>query len=204
MTVLADGLLIAICLTAALYCYILSKRLRQLSDTKSGLGEQILRMNERLEDTRGAVGDIRNSAKTASEKLARDIALGRKVSAELAGKLKSVDEAIERLQAAERSLSEGALRPDRFAPPMPRAAPKEPVGDEILLEDIADSVYSGAMDAEISAERVDAGEIQLGFAAEPETPTQVPPPEPPVGAKNGSKPHWSEQENLLNVERMTL
>ncbi len=37
ITLIADGILIATCLTTAIYCVVLSRRLRRLSNTDDGL-----------------------------------------------------------------------------------------------------------------------------------------------------------------------
>ena len=78
MSLIADGLLIATCLTTALYCLVLSRRLRRLSDTGDGLGQQIVRLNTLLEETRVSVGEIRATARTASDQLAREIAAAKR------------------------------------------------------------------------------------------------------------------------------
>ena len=55
MQLIADGLLLATALTAALYCIVLSRRLRRLTDAQSGIGTQIRELTRVLEETRGAV-----------------------------------------------------------------------------------------------------------------------------------------------------
>lgn len=78
MSLIADGLLIATCLTTAVYCLVLSRRLRRLSDTGDGIGQQIVRLNTVLEETRVSVGEIRATAKAASDQLAREIAAAKR------------------------------------------------------------------------------------------------------------------------------
>ena len=47
MALIADGLLIATALTAALYCAVLSRRLRRLADLESRLGVRLLTRTRR-------------------------------------------------------------------------------------------------------------------------------------------------------------
>ena len=93
MSLIADGLLIATCLTTALYCLVLSRRLRRLSDTDDGIGKQILRLNTALAETKAAVAEIRMTTKTASEDLERDIEAakrqGQQLQSQIARALKS-------------------------------------------------------------------------------------------------------------------
>ena len=58
MSLIADGVLIATCLTTAIYCLVLSRRLKRLTSTDDGIGQQILRLNKVLEETKAAVADI--------------------------------------------------------------------------------------------------------------------------------------------------
>ena len=83
MSLIADGVLVATCLTTALYCLILSRRLRRLSDTGEGVGQQILRLNAALAETKAAVGEMRSSAKTALDQLEQDIEAAKHQSRQL-------------------------------------------------------------------------------------------------------------------------
>jgi len=92
MDLIADGLLIATALTAALYCLVLSRRLRRLTDAQSGVGAQIGELSKALEETRSAVSEARRtlsesraSARNAQDALAREVATARAVIAELQG-----------------------------------------------------------------------------------------------------------------------
>lgn len=83
MSLIADGLLIATSLTTALYCLILSRRLRKLSDTGEGVGQQVLRLNAALTETKAAVGEIRSSAGAASDQLQQDVEVAKRQSQQL-------------------------------------------------------------------------------------------------------------------------
>jgi len=82
MELIADGLLIGAALTATLYCVVLSRRLRSLSDAGTGIADQIKALDRTLEETRSALretqtrlGDLKGSAKVATEKLSREVLL---------------------------------------------------------------------------------------------------------------------------------
>lgn len=90
MDLIADGLLIATALTAALYCLVLSQRLRKLTDSQSGIPAQIQSLNKALEETKAAldetrngIADARGTAKKATESLAREVWIAKQTAAEL-------------------------------------------------------------------------------------------------------------------------
>jgi hypothetical protein len=82
MELVADGLLIAAAAVAALYCHVLSRRLRRLGDLDSGLGGAVATLSRQAEDLRAAIDDARRSAAESSRELAKrtaraDAAAGR-------------------------------------------------------------------------------------------------------------------------------
>ena len=83
MSLIADGLLIATCLTTALYCLVLSRRLKRLSSTDEGVGQQILRLNTALKETKAAVAEIRSTASSASGELESHIEAAKRQSNQL-------------------------------------------------------------------------------------------------------------------------
>lgn len=87
MELIADGLLIATAMTAGLYCLVLSKRLRLLTDSGNGIGPQIEALDQALGDTRAAlaetregVSELRLSTKAAIAQLARETARGEEMA----------------------------------------------------------------------------------------------------------------------------
>ena len=87
MELIADGLRIATAMTAGLYCLVLSRRLRRLTDSGNSIGPQIEALDRALEDTRAAlaetregVSELRGSAKAAAAQLARETARGEKMA----------------------------------------------------------------------------------------------------------------------------
>ncbi|MEO0822621.1 MAG: hypothetical protein AAF074_19610 [Pseudomonadota bacterium] len=90
MELMADGLLIATALTAALYCIVLSRRLKRLSSTEEGLGGQIVALNGAVEETRAALAEtaekleaLKRQSNSASERVRREIAQARRQAEEL-------------------------------------------------------------------------------------------------------------------------
>ena len=80
MQLVADGLLIATALAAAVYCLVLSRRLRRLTDAEAGIGGQIKALNAALEETRAGLAETRRGVAEAraalrneKEAMARDI-----------------------------------------------------------------------------------------------------------------------------------
>lgn len=83
MELIADGLLIATAMTAGLYCLVLSRRLRRLTDSGASIGPQIEALDRALGETRAAlaetrkgVSELRGSTKAAIAQLARETARG--------------------------------------------------------------------------------------------------------------------------------
>jgi hypothetical protein len=71
MELVSDGLLIAAASVAALYCYILSRKLSALSNVDNGLGSAINGLSERIESTRESLSET----KSTTTSLARDLAI---------------------------------------------------------------------------------------------------------------------------------
>ena len=76
MELIADGLLIATALIAGLYCLVLSRRLRRLTESGAGIGAQIEALDRALAETRGALretrdgmSELRASARAAASEL---------------------------------------------------------------------------------------------------------------------------------------
>lgn len=132
MELIADGLLIATALTAGLYCLVLSRRLRKLGDSETGIAQQIKLLNSALEETKSALsetrsglGELRSSARGASERLAREsgVALERATQLEQASEIARITmqrlvETERRIASAQRELEEAT----GVAEPEPRAA----------------------------------------------------------------------------------
>jgi len=109
MELIADGLLIATALTAALYCVILGRRLRRLTDAETGIATQIMALNKALDETRAALADTRRgvteargSARGTTDALAREVAAARQAAAEIERATRGATDTLSRLRAAQR------------------------------------------------------------------------------------------------------
>ena len=167
MSLIADGLLIVAGLTAGLYCFVLSRRLKAFASTETGIGQEIRQLNATLAETREALAEAQSSAKAEAESLARDIAQARKLSTQL----KNV------IAEAERAKELVATLPETVKG-RPKSKAAEPIGlpvdDQSVAEpDSADAVEQAleALDEEIEAGEISfedalsggTGEAQLGF-----------------------------------------
>lgn len=123
MSLIADGILILTCLTTALYCYVLSRRLSRLSNTDEGIGKQITQMNAGLEETRSAVKEIKATSKAASEALTREVAQARKIATQLSRLNEKAEELATRPYPAEPAQSPGVVLAPAAPEPPPAADP---------------------------------------------------------------------------------
>lgn len=196
MSLIADGLLIATCLTTALYCLVLSRRLKRLSSTDEGVGQQILRLNTALQETKATVSEIRSTAAAASSDLERDIEAAKRQSNQLqmqiARAIKSGVGPIAAVPAekVEQSQTEEDAGPVR---PLRTREPDEPVPAPVvdfeaaddLMDDLAEDERHDETDpAERPASKVevepDVDDIAAGanhwpFEERPAEPTDVDP-----------------------------
>ena len=69
MTLIADILLVAGALGAALYCMILSRRLSRFNDLESGMGNAIAVLSAQVDDMTRALQGARDSAQDSSQSL---------------------------------------------------------------------------------------------------------------------------------------
>jgi ABC-type transporter Mla subunit MlaD len=78
MELVADGLLISAAIVAALYCHVLSRRLRRLGDLDTGLGGAVATLSRQAEDLRAAIDEATESTRELAKRTARaDSAAGR-------------------------------------------------------------------------------------------------------------------------------
>ncbi|MEO0993974.1 MAG: hypothetical protein AAFU49_03525 [Pseudomonadota bacterium] len=194
MDLIADGLFIATALTAALYCFVLSRRLRRLSDAETGIGSQIHALNKALEETRSGlsetrrgVAEARASVRNASESLAVEVEAARRevqllASARTAAMdtLALIDAVNKEAKTAEPAAQEPAPKPEAFAKPVETPPPPEQVVEhedipdwpdgvvDLPDEDAADAAF---LAAEPTAE--DALEVTAKQADAPPQPTEA-------------------------------
>jgi|GEM_PF-1419850 len=82
MELIADGLLIGAAFTAALYCWVLSRRLNALKSMDKGLGGAIAGLSARVEQTKASLADTKASTGDITRELSAltaraEIAAGR-------------------------------------------------------------------------------------------------------------------------------
>ncbi|MGF1445911.1 MAG: hypothetical protein ACFBRM_06875 [Pikeienuella sp.] len=125
MELVADGLLIATALAAALYCLVLSRRLRRLTDAEAGIGGQIAALNAALEETKAGLAETRRGVAEARAGLrnAHDSLAGDLAAAEAARG--ALSEAVAEAQAARLALGAAAAP----APAASESPTQRPVTD---------------------------------------------------------------------------
>ncbi len=108
MELIADGLLVATAMTAGLYCLVLSRRLRRLTDAGDGIGPRIEALDkalaqagEALAETKAGVEQLRHSAKNATTDLSREIARGEELATRITRGVEAGTAALHRLYEAE-------------------------------------------------------------------------------------------------------
>ncbi|MEM6677413.1 MAG: hypothetical protein AAF675_06030 [Pseudomonadota bacterium] len=108
MALIADGILIACALTAAIYCAVLSTRLKRLANTEDGIGSQIATLNTAVEETRTAlaaaqerISGLREESGGASERVRREMAQARRVTDDLESAAERARSLLDQLYAAE-------------------------------------------------------------------------------------------------------
>lgn len=169
MSLIADGLLIGTCLTAGLYCFILSRRLKSFARTDKGVGKQILQMNQSLEEIKMALKEAQGGARAASEALGREVAQSRKVSTQLMNLIANAEKVSSSLQASQDTGAIGESAPAAQASHSPKSVAAEPIALE--AEDEIDPARLDELDdeEEISEDILAAsvsstsGAQQLGF-----------------------------------------
>ena len=145
---------------------MLSRRLKQFSNTGDGIGQQILQLNSVLEETRGALKEAQSSAKKASEGLTREVAQARKAAAQLKELNQAAEAHAAALLSAVKTAEQVALdmpehdtsvapSPIAHRPPDGEEVPETPDedDDEINFADIGPDDPAGEP----------TGEQQLGF-----------------------------------------
>lgn len=113
MELISEMLLIAGAFSAALYCYILSRRLARIQTLEGGLGGAIAVLSAQVDDMTRALDRARAAAEVQSESLEALVGRGEAAAARL-----------EMLIAALHDLPDPASAPSVAAPPQP--SPPQP------------------------------------------------------------------------------
>lgn len=112
MALIADVLLIAGALGAALYCYVLARRLRRFNDLEKGMGGAIAVLSAQVDDMTKVLKGAQSSARHSTDSLES-----------LTGRAEEVARRLELLVAAMHDLPDADPRRSRT----PAAAPAAPV-----------------------------------------------------------------------------
>lgn len=104
MTMIADILLSAGALGAAIYCMILSRRLRRFNDLETGMGGAIAVLSAQVDDMTRALEGARSTARTSSATLG-----------DLTDRAEGVAQRLELLVASLHDMPAQPTRPDRPA-----------------------------------------------------------------------------------------
>lgn len=149
MDLIADGLLIATAMTAGLYCMVLSRRLRRLTDSGNSIGPQIEALDRALGDTRAAlaetregVSELRSSTKAVIAELTRETARGEDIAeliergvGEAKATMQRLYEAADRIEAHENRSAAQVTLAGENDPDAPPDAPPDGDGDAGAGED---------------------------------------------------------------------
>ncbi len=96
MELIADGILVLAATAAGLYCLVLSRRLRSLSQLDGGLGEAISSMSARVDEMNAAL----NTAKTSTEQSANHLRIQSEAAEKASQKLEALLKAAEDLASS--------------------------------------------------------------------------------------------------------
>lgn len=206
MSLIADGILIVACLTTAVYCFVLSRRLRSLSQTEDGLGLQLLQLNTALDETRASVKEIRSSAKTATDRLSREIAQSKRVADRLKRVLAEVESktatATQRLASQAHDRSNADMDDDDGDEESLRSEAEDDAFEN--LGDISESALSD-LDLDEEAQVEDPDDDVTAFLEDSQDEmTHAEAGDQPDDGESSAETEGEPSEQLLKVERVAL
>lgn len=120
MDVIMDGLLLAASFFAALYCWVLSRRVRALQSLDSGLGGAIVTLTRQIELARATLEEAKSGARETRQDLSELTARADAGAAQLRLLLAALERAPAPAQAAAPVEPMAVRRPE---PPGPRLVP---------------------------------------------------------------------------------
>lgn len=179
MELIADGLLIATALIAGLYCLVLSRRLRRLTDSGAGLGSQIEALDRAMGETRAAltetregVAELRASARAATADLKRRSESAEALAARLGETAGRAEATLARLYAAEDRIEAHERREARPAGAAEDGdvGGRRATGESVILDAVpgagaAPSLGDGEVEAPGRTARKGNGAVTEGAAA---------------------------------------
>lgn len=128
MDLIADGVLILSALVAAVYCMVLSRRLRRLMRTEGGLGEAISAMSRQADELSRALAAAKSANEESASRLHAEVAAAREAQAQLVAAMERADIAVRAADAAAHAVETArpAPAPNPFEHASPQVAPDEP------------------------------------------------------------------------------
>ena len=135
MDVIMDGLLLAASLFAALYCWVLSRRVRALQSLDSGLGGAIVTLTRQIELARVTLEEAKSGARETRQDLAELTARADAGAAQLRLLLAAVERAPAPARAPAPVEPAAARRPE---PAGPRLASDPAPDPDVLREPVRD------------------------------------------------------------------
>ena len=140
MGLLMDGLLLAACLFAGGYCWVLSRRVQDLKNLDRGLGGSIVNLTRQIELARTTLDEARGASEKTREELTTLVAKAESATGQLRMTLATVRTATPPpAPKADPPPAPAAKRPkpewpDPAATPRARREEREPVGDTAEAE----------------------------------------------------------------------
>jgi DNA anti-recombination protein RmuC len=95
MQMIVDFVLLAASAAAAIYCFVLSARLKRLNDVRGGLGATIASMSATIEQTREMLEDTKQVSRAGEKKLRDLIEDAERLAPEIADLVDALAEAAE-------------------------------------------------------------------------------------------------------------
>jgi hypothetical protein len=125
MQLIFDFILLAASAAAAVYCFVLSARLKKLNDVRSGLGASVVSMSAMLDQTRLTLEQSKRATMETEQRLRAVIEHAEKIAPEIEILLDAVAESAESAESGIESRRRAALADIRRALADPRAATRQ-------------------------------------------------------------------------------
>ncbi|MEO1014243.1 MAG: hypothetical protein AAFX08_03550 [Pseudomonadota bacterium] len=100
MELIADFLLLAASMSACLYCYVLSGRLRRLKSTRNGIASSLASLSKSVEEAQTTIAHAHLAAEKSVERLGPLLEKGGALEVALKNELNAVEAALDALIAA--------------------------------------------------------------------------------------------------------
>lgn len=105
MELISDGLLFLAAITASLYCLVLSRRLRRLSEMEGGLGDVISQLSAQVDDMQSALATTKQTTEASASTLVEQTREAGKVTRDLRSLLNKSAELVSAAEGQRRLLT---------------------------------------------------------------------------------------------------